>query len=147
MSSIAAYDELIRRSREQAVLASCSALLGWDEQTYMPTGGAENRGNQLALLAGMHHERATDPKIGGLLDEVEASPLAADPDSPEAANLREFRRSYRRQTRYQVGVGHVLFRHFHPQNRLRLFFPVCSFDHDILQCRMSSYLVLKHLTR
>ena len=33
-----AYDELIRGARELGVLASCSALLGWDEQTYMPKG-------------------------------------------------------------------------------------------------------------
>ncbi len=99
MAGREAYDDLIRRSRERAVLASCSALLGWDEQTYMPTGGAENRGNQLALLAGLHHDRATDPQIGALLHEAEGSALVADPDSPEAANVRELRRSYDRQTR------------------------------------------------
>src|SRR3954452_22379452 len=95
----AAYDELIRRAREQSLLASCSALLGWDEQTYMPAGGAENRGNQLALLAGLHHERSTDPKGGALLAEVEGSTLVADPESPESANVRELRRSFDRQTR------------------------------------------------
>jgi hypothetical protein len=31
-----AYAELIHRARELGMLASCSALLGWDEQTYMP---------------------------------------------------------------------------------------------------------------
>lgn len=95
----AAYDELIRRSRERHLLASCSSLLGWDEQTYMPSGGAEHRGHQLALLAGLHHERATDPKVGELLGEVEGSTLVADPDSPQAANVREFRRSFDRQTK------------------------------------------------
>ena len=70
-----AYDELIRRSRELATLASCSAVLGWDEQTYMPAGGAAHRGNQMALLAGLHHERATDPRIGELLAIVEGSAL------------------------------------------------------------------------
>ncbi len=99
MTAQESYDELLRRSREQSVLATCSALLGWDEQTYMPTGGAENRGNQLALLAGLHHERATDPKIGELLGEVEGSTLLADPDSPASANVRELRRSFDRQTR------------------------------------------------
>jgi carboxypeptidase Taq len=39
-----AYDELMRRSRELGVLRSCSAVLGWDEQTYTPTGGAAHRG-------------------------------------------------------------------------------------------------------
>ena len=79
MNAQAAYDELIRRSRELSTLASCSSLLGWDEQTYMPVGGSEHRAGQLALLAGLHHEHATDPKIGGLLAEVEGSGLIADP--------------------------------------------------------------------
>ena len=94
-----AYDDLIGRSRELATLASCSAVLGWDEQTYMPTGGSAHRGNQMALLAGLHHERATDPRIGELLAIVEGSALTAQPDSVEAVNVRELRRSYDRRVR------------------------------------------------
>src|SRR5262249_19254144 len=94
-----AYDELIRRSRELATLASCSAVLGWDEQTYMPTGGAAHRGNQMAMLAGLQHQRATDPKIGELLAIVEGASPAAEPGSAEVANIRELRRGYDRRTR------------------------------------------------
>ncbi|MEW6241899.1 MAG: carboxypeptidase M32, partial [Chloroflexota bacterium] len=35
---------------EVADLNNAAALLGWDQQTYMPRGGAEARGNQLATL-------------------------------------------------------------------------------------------------
>jgi carboxypeptidase Taq len=94
-----AYDELIRRARELATLASCSAILGWDEQTYMPAGGAAHRGNQMALLAGLQHERATDPRLGELLAIAETSPLTAQSDSVEAANIRELRRTYERRVR------------------------------------------------
>jgi carboxypeptidase Taq len=93
------YDELIRHVREQSLLASCSALLGWDENTYMPPNGAEHRGEQLALLAGMHHAKATDPKVGELLGTLEASDLVHDVDSPEAVNIREVRRDYDRLTK------------------------------------------------
>lgn len=109
-SARAAYDELIRRSRERQLLISCSSLLGWDEQTYMPTGGTESRGHQLALLAGLHHDRGTDPRIGDLLGEVEASDLAADPDSPERANLREWRRAFERQTKLPKALVEELAR-------------------------------------
>ena len=94
-----AYDELIRRSRELAMLSSCSSLLGWDEQTYMPPGGTAHRGSQMALLAGLHHERATDPRIADLLATVEASGLVGDPVSVEAVNVRELRRGYDRRVR------------------------------------------------
>lgn len=99
MSAEAAYGELIRRSRELGLLGSCSAVLGWDEQTYMPAGGAAHRGEQMALLAGLVHERATDPRLGELLAAVEGSDLVRDPESPAAANVRELRRAYGRRTR------------------------------------------------
>jgi len=93
------YQELMAIVDEAAVLASCSALLGWDEQTFMPPEGAVHRSNQLALLAGLHHEKSTNPRIGELLDAVEDSRIIHDQASPEAANVRELRRLYNRQTR------------------------------------------------
>jgi carboxypeptidase Taq len=91
-----AYAELLRRSRELALLNSCSALLSWDEQTYMPAGGVAHRGEQMAHLAGLHHERATDRRIGDLLDLL-AAPVEAE--TAEAANVREIRRGYERSVR------------------------------------------------
>ena len=94
-----AYDALIRHSRERSVLASCSALLSWDEQTYLPRGGASSRGDQMALLAGLHHDRATDSTLEDLLAAVEESDLVADANSPTAANVRQWRRSFDRLRR------------------------------------------------
>src|SRR5438067_5243447 len=93
-----AYDELIRRTREESLLASCAELLGWDELTYMPRAGAAHRAEQQALLAGLLHARGTDPRLGELLGELEASPLIADPLAPAAVNVRELRRTYDRAT-------------------------------------------------
>jgi carboxypeptidase Taq len=95
----AAYDELIRRVREQSLLGSCAVLLSWDEETHMPGGGAEHRGEQMALLAGLEHDRATDPRVGELLTELEGSALVRDPLSAAAVNVRELRRTYDRATR------------------------------------------------
>lgn len=95
----ALYDELIQRSRETSLLGSCSAVLGWDEQTYMPEGAAAHRGEQMALLAGLAHERATAPRVGELLEALGSSSIAADPESVEAANVRGLKRDYDRQTK------------------------------------------------
>lgn len=96
MNAEAAYAELIRRSKEAAVLGSCGAVLGWDERTYMPHEGSAFRSDQMALLARLTHEMATDPKIGECLATVEGTYLVTDPESPEAINVREIRRSYDR---------------------------------------------------
>src|SRR3954464_2970748 len=99
MALHAAYDELIGRTREASLLASCSSLLGWDEQTYMPTGGVEHRSRQMALLAGLHHEKATDPILGELLAQLDGTSLVQEADSLAAVNVRELRRNFQRLTR------------------------------------------------
>jgi carboxypeptidase Taq len=94
-----AYDELIGRVRGEGLLTTVEALLEWDEETYMPPGGVGNRSEQLALLAGLLHERGTDPRIGELLAEVEGSDLLADPAAAVAVNVRVLRREYDRSVR------------------------------------------------
>ncbi len=94
-----AYEELVRLARDESLLASCEALLEWDEQTQMPPGGVEQRSRQRALLAGLLHAQATDPRRGELLAQIEGSALCADPESPQAANVRELRRVFERRSR------------------------------------------------
>src|SRR5437763_1517286 len=88
MSAQAAYDELIRRVRERSLLASCAELLAWDEETCLPPRGVAHRSDQLALLAGLEHDWAADPRLGELLAELEGW-SALDEGSAEAANVRE----------------------------------------------------------
>ena len=94
-----AYAELLRRVREETLLTTIEALLEWDEETYMPPGGVENRGEQLALIAGLLHERGTDPRIGELLEALEGSDLLGDPEAAPAVNVRALRREYDRFVR------------------------------------------------
>lgn len=101
MSPTEAYSELVDRTRTASAIGSCASLLIWDEQTYMPPGGAEHRSRQLALLAGLQHERDTDPVIGELLATALQAESTADPEAPAAVNLREWQRHFRRQSRLQ----------------------------------------------
>ena len=99
MSAQNAYDELITLVKELNLLGSCASVLGWDERTYMPRGGAEHRAKQLALLSGMIHEKFTTPRVGELLSEVEGSDLVKDELSDAAVNVREIRREYDREVK------------------------------------------------
>lgn len=88
------YEKLLSLSKEIYLLNSCISLLDWDEKTYIPKGGVEHRGNQLALLAGIRHQKVTSPEIGDLLNQLQGSFLTNDQDSFEAANIREIKHSY-----------------------------------------------------
>lgn len=99
MSARKAYEELIQRIKEVSLLYSCEAVLGWDERTHMPRGGAAHRADQLGLISGLAHEKFVDPKIGDLLGELEQSDLVKDTDSVEAVNIRETRYQYGKRTK------------------------------------------------
>jgi len=94
-----AYEELIKRLREVAILGSVEGVLGWEERTYMPRGGAQLRAEQLGMLSGMVHGKFTDPRIGELLSELEESDYMKETDSVEAVNIRETRHDYDKYTK------------------------------------------------
>lgn len=95
----APYLTLVERLRELGVLRSAAALLGWDEQVNLPPKGGQQRANQMGLLAGMAHDRATDPALGELLDQLSDENALGGAASVAAANVREARRNYDRSTR------------------------------------------------
>ncbi len=84
---------------EVADLNAIAAVLGWDQSTYMPEGGAAARGRQSATLARLSHEKATNPAIGHLLDELEPLVAGMPYDSYEASLVRVTRIQFERAIR------------------------------------------------
>jgi carboxypeptidase Taq len=90
---------MIALSRDETLLASCLDVLEWDEEVCMPKSGVAHRAEQRALLAGMVHDRGTNPRYEELLGAVEGSELVSDADGPAAVNVREIRRSFDKERR------------------------------------------------
>ncbi len=90
------YEQLCELHRKASVLASVQALLGWDQETYMPAGGASARSEQAAEMASLVHQRRTSKKLGDLLSACEA---AMPDDACEARNIELMRRDYDRLTK------------------------------------------------
>lgn len=80
-------------------LQRAQMVLGWDQMTYMPAGGGEVRGRQLATLGRITHERFTAPEIGDLLSELEAEVKGRPLEDEQAALVQATRRQYDRMTR------------------------------------------------
>ena len=80
-------------------LNAAQALLGWDQETYMPAGAVEARAQQLATLGRMAHEMFTSEQIGRLLAECEPLVLDLADDSDDARLLRVTRRDYDKATK------------------------------------------------
>lgn len=94
-----AYARLIARLKRSHTLGTVGGLLGWDEQVNLPPDSADLRAEQLALLAELQHQAASDPEIGRLLDELEAPAGRAALDDAQLVVVCEARRDYDRVTR------------------------------------------------
>jgi carboxypeptidase Taq len=80
-------------------LNHAAAILAWDQQTYMPAGGSDARGQQLATLGKIAHQKATSPEVGGLLAELKSDLVDESPDSDAAALLRVATRDFDKAVR------------------------------------------------
>ena len=90
---MSAYDDLMAFQRETEALSQIAGRLGWDQETVMPRGAAEQRAEEMAALEGVLHARRTDPRVGDWL-------AAATPaDAVGEAQLREIRRSFERASK------------------------------------------------
>ena len=95
----AIYQKLESLQHELYDLSGAIALLSWDQQTYMPPGGAQDRGDQLATLARLHHLKMTSPELGELLNDLASYASQLDPDSDEACMIKVTGREYNKSTK------------------------------------------------
>ncbi len=86
--------QLKERLNEIADINNSIGLLHWDQETYMPPGGSQGRGHQLATLARISHLKFTSPEIGELLSDLEPYSASLDPDSDDARLIKITRRLY-----------------------------------------------------
>jgi carboxypeptidase Taq len=91
------YERFVTEVQSISDIAYASAVLNWDQETYMPRGGAAHRARQLATLAGIVHEKATDPKLGLLLDELIADSTLSD---VQRINVKYVHKQYKRALKY-----------------------------------------------
>jgi carboxypeptidase Taq len=102
----AALEALTKIDRERQLLTHIGALLGWDQETYMPEQAVYERAEQLALVESMAHEKAISPRIGELLDVLESTDENPGGNSglgqEERAYLHALRRNYDRVTKLPV---------------------------------------------
>ncbi len=94
------YAKLTELAKETTILRDAAALLSWDQETYMPPQGVAYRASEMAYLSGKAHELFTASQVGDWISACENNGFT--PDSPEGANVREWRFHYDRATQLPV---------------------------------------------
>jgi carboxypeptidase Taq len=102
-----ALEKLRDRMAELADLSSVEMLLHWDQLVTMPGDGAAARAQQLAALARLTHERATDAQIGDWLTELDG--VVTDDLDRDIVRLarRDWERARRVPEQLAVDLAHA----------------------------------------
>ena len=99
---MSAYDNLIAYQKETQALAQVMGRLGWDQETVMPRGAADQRSEEMAAMEAVLHARRTDPRVGDWLAKAESA------DDVARANLRLIRREYDRAVKVPADLAKAL---------------------------------------
>jgi carboxypeptidase Taq len=91
--------ELKERLGVVSDLRHAGALLGWDQQCYMPPGGVADRGNQLGTLASLTHSKFVSDEVGVLLEELKPYGESLDPESDDACLIEVTDRLYKKSVK------------------------------------------------
>lgn len=91
------YEKYVQQLRRISDVNYAAGVLSWDQETYMPDGGASMRAQQLSTLAGISHELSTDKSLGILLEELNAD---VSLDEKQKANVKQTLKDYRKAQKY-----------------------------------------------
>ncbi|MEM7295650.1 MAG: carboxypeptidase M32 [Pseudomonadota bacterium] len=100
------FEALMAYERQTQALSQVAGRLGWDQETMMPRGAAEQRGEETAAMEAVLHARRSSPQVAEWIEATEAESL----DETAQANLREIRRSYHRATKIPAGLAEEIAR-------------------------------------
>lgn len=93
-NSYALYKQKMQRIAD---IRYSSAMLQWDQETYLPPSAAKIRGQQIATLSELAHEHFTDEKLGTLLNQLMGS---SDLDENEKRNVELTLEDYNKNKKY-----------------------------------------------
>ena len=95
---MSAYEALKSAFNRIACLDEASAVLSWDASAMMPEGGAEARGEQMAVLAGLSHEFLCAPEMAEKLADAHV------PEGWDSQNLALMKEAHLRATALPRGL-------------------------------------------
>lgn len=147
-----ALDQLKALAYDLDALNTSISVLDWDQQCFMPPGGAEARAEHVGILSRMHHELLTSEKTGRLIEEAEREVQSGTED---AALVRIMRRRYDLETKLPVALvaeksrlaslAHEDWVHARANNDFAKFAPVLERMFDIARQEAECFGYKNHI--
>jgi carboxypeptidase Taq len=99
------YEEYKTRLGRIADLEYTLAVMGWDQETYMPEKGADFRAKQTSTLSGIAHEMSVKKELGELLKKLHKKKGL---DAKQAKNVDESLKDYKQSKKYTTEFVELL---------------------------------------
>lgn len=132
------YAAYAARMHKIADIRYASALMQWDQETYMPPKGAPFRGQQLATLSEVSHELFTDAATGNLLQELlERNDLTTAQKTNVLLTWDDYNKQKKYDSRFVRTMAEVVNKCFHSwiearkRNDFKVFSPLLSILIDL----------------
>lgn len=131
-SSEELYAQYIDRMQKIADVKYSAAVLQWDQETYLPTKGADFRGRQLATLSEIAHQWFVEPALGQLLKDLhERNDLQADQQRNITLSLEDYEKQKKFSPAFIRRLSEASSRCFHSWLQARAANSFALFKDDL----------------
>ncbi|HMK05351.1 MAG TPA: carboxypeptidase M32 [Ferruginibacter sp.] len=108
------YEQYKTSLQKIADVKYASAVLQWDQETYLPSKGSSIRGRQIATLNEIAHRHFTDDKIGALLEELNSRDGLNDREKKNVQlSLYDYNKSKKLSSDFVRRMSEVINKSFH----------------------------------
>ena len=107
------YNEYVEKMQRIADIRYASAVLQWDQETYLPHKGAELRGRQLATLSELAHSMFTDRNLGEILQKLTNDQLQPLEKINVSLTKEDYDRQKKLPTEFVGKLSQAINRSFH----------------------------------
>jgi carboxypeptidase Taq len=108
------YNQYKTSLQKIADIKYASAVLQWDQETYLPKNGNDARGRQIATLNELAHEQFTDAKFGNILNELSTiEDLSENEKRNVQLSLEDFNKSKKLPSSFVRQMSEAINSSFH----------------------------------
>lgn len=150
MSTADLYSDYKTKMQKIADVKYASAVLQWDQETYLPPKGNDFRGRQIATLTEIAHEQFVDDKLGALLNELLSTDgLSIHEKRNVQISLEDYNRNKKIPPEFVRKMSEVVTRSYHAWVKARDVNSFAGFQqplHELIQLKKqeADYLGYQH---
>ena len=132
MTTSQLYNSYKEQMNRIADIKYASALLQWDQETYLPVKAAAIRGQQIATLSELAHQFFTDEKLGNVLNELkQRNDLSEDEKRNVELTLEDYTKNKKYSSDFVRKISEQVNKTFHSWIEARKKDSFSIFENDL----------------